>query len=250
MTQTWPWGSPNRCAVAGVVDLLDRLHLQEVVARAKAAHLAQPPFHGPRADLPGVGVGDSALILAAQQVAFDAVAVFQRVAGAASQHVPHLPGAGEMPDASPARPPRNSGRQLVHQRAQHRHYFVTLQAGSKQADTAGDIESNPARGDHPAGRRIGGRDPADREPIPQVQVRHRIGRRHNARQRSHIGHLLQRTVRSQIRDQLTGGIHAPRHPHLSPLRDPEPVRGLLNEFHLQTPSLPARHRQPATRRLK
>jgi len=57
----------------------------------KAAHLAQPSFHGPRADLPGVGVCDSALILTAQQVAFDAIAALQRVTSVASQHVPHLP---------------------------------------------------------------------------------------------------------------------------------------------------------------
>ena len=104
MTQTWPWVQPESLRRGRVVNLVDRLHLQEVVARAETAHLAQPPFYGARADLPGVGVGDSALILTAQQVAFDAVAVFQRVPSAASQHVLHLPGAGKVPDASPARP--------------------------------------------------------------------------------------------------------------------------------------------------
>ena len=66
----------------------------------------------------------------------------------------------------PPRPPRNGGRQLVHQRAKHRHHFGTLQAGGKQADAAGDIESDAARGNHPAGCRVGGHDAADREPVP------------------------------------------------------------------------------------
>ena len=83
MTQTWPPGQPESLRRGRVVDLVHRLHLQEVVARAETAHLPQPAFHGPRADLPGIGVGDSALILTAQHVTFDAIAVLQRVPGAA-----------------------------------------------------------------------------------------------------------------------------------------------------------------------
>ena len=141
-------------------------------ARAQTAHLAQPAFHGPRADLPGIGIGDSALILTLQHVAFDAIALLQRVPGAASQYMPHLRRTGEMPDAAPACPPRNGGRQLVHDRAQHRHHLITLQAGGKQADAAGNIEPDAARGHHPAGRRIGGRDrPASSlgEEVPSFQ---------------------------------------------------------------------------------
>lgn len=90
---------PELLRRGGVVDLLDRLDLQEVVARAEATHLVQAPVDGPGADLIGIGVGDGALILAAQQVAFDAVALLHRPRpGPGSAHGrlhdprhPHLP---------------------------------------------------------------------------------------------------------------------------------------------------------------
>ena len=84
-------GQPESLRRGRVVDLVHRLHLQEMVARAETAHLTQPTVHGPHADLPGIGIGDSALIFTAQHVAVDAIAVFQRVPGAACQHVPQLP---------------------------------------------------------------------------------------------------------------------------------------------------------------
>jgi hypothetical protein len=153
----------------GIVDLLDCLHLEEVVARAQAAHLAQPPVHRPRADLPGIGLGDSAPVLTACQVTLAAITLVERVAGATGQHVPHVPGAGQLPDAAGARPSRDSGSQPVHEGAEDGHDLAAAQIGGEEADAAGDVEADPAGRDHSTGRRVGGRDPADREAVSQVR---------------------------------------------------------------------------------
>ena len=120
-----------------------------------------------------------------------------------------------MPDASPACPPGNGGRQLVHQRAQHRHYSRHApgwqQAGGHRRRYR--IQHRPGKLPRrppdwwPRPRRSGTRTPG--------QVRHRRRRCHDGRQGSHIGYLLQAAVRSQIRDQRTGGIDHPGSLHLS-----------------------------------
>src|SRR5690606_41337001 len=74
---------PEHLGHGGVVDLGDPLELQEVVARAQAADLTGAPLDGAVADLAGVGVGDGAGVLAAQQVPLVAVAALDRVPRAA-----------------------------------------------------------------------------------------------------------------------------------------------------------------------
>lgn len=79
---------PVRRGRVVVVDAVDDLQLEEVVARSEAADLADTPLSGPFADAVdvdvGVGVGDEPTILTVLEVALDAVASLHRVAGSAA----------------------------------------------------------------------------------------------------------------------------------------------------------------------
>jgi len=77
-----PFGQPEH--LRRIEDLLHRLDLQEVIARAEAADLVQPTVDGPAADLRRVGAADRAAILAPVQVALAAVTARHRVGGPAA----------------------------------------------------------------------------------------------------------------------------------------------------------------------
>jgi len=68
-------GQPERLRRRVVEDPGHRLHLQEMVARAEAADLAQAAVHGTATDLGRVGAADRAVVLAPVQVTLAAVTV-------------------------------------------------------------------------------------------------------------------------------------------------------------------------------
>ena len=82
---------------------------------------------------------------------------------------------------------------------------------------------------------IGRSDPADREPVTPVHIRHRIRRFDDAGQFGDVDHLLQSLVPGQVRDQRAGGEHHAGHPHPPVPRDDEPVGRLLNDLHRRCP---------------
>ena len=58
-------------------------------------------------------------------------------------------------------------------------------------------------------------DAADRKTIAPVNIRHRDGIAHDARQVSYIAHLLQTLITLGIREQVPGCVNSTRHSHLS-----------------------------------
>jgi len=88
-------------------------------------------------------------------------------AGPAGQQLAQLRPAVQLPQAAAPGPARDHRGELVHDPAQDRDQLVPAQAGGQQPDPAGDVETDPARGDHTAAADVGRGDPADREPVPQ-----------------------------------------------------------------------------------
>ena len=76
---------PERGGDVFVVDVVDDLYLEEVVAGTQAAHLADAAKQGSFADVPDLGVEHTAVILAVLEVALDAVAALHRVTRSAQQ---------------------------------------------------------------------------------------------------------------------------------------------------------------------
>ena len=133
ITQTCPAVSPNRSAAGSKIHCLD---FQEVVAGAEAADLVQPAVDGTMADLRRVGVADCAMVLAPLQVTPGAVAMQDRVEGAAKQHLPHLRPAGKPPHASASGATRDGRGEPVHYPAKDGGELIPAEAGGKQAHAA------------------------------------------------------------------------------------------------------------------
>ncbi len=201
----------------------------------------QPAVDSARADLSRIGVPHGAVVFAPLQVAPGAMALLHRVGGPAQQDLLHLRPVAEPPHAPAPDTTGDGRRQPVHHLAQHRGQLIGIQVSHEQAHAARDVEPDTARRDHTAVRNIGRRDPTDREPVPPVHIRHRIRRLHDAGQLRDIDHLLQRSVRGQVREQRPGREHHTGHPHPPMPRDDEPVRRLLDDLHHRYPSrqLPA-----------
>src|SRR5208283_183101 len=75
------------CGRGRVVDAVDGLYFQEVVAGAEAADLTEPAFDGPVADRGRVGALEHATVFASLEVACDTVSLVHREPGATGQHV-------------------------------------------------------------------------------------------------------------------------------------------------------------------
>src|SRR5207247_2394727 len=81
-----PVEQPHRRGGAPVTDLVDDLHLDEVVAAAEAAELAGAALAGALGHLRGLGVGQDAAVLAGGGVLLPADALGQRRADPLGQH--------------------------------------------------------------------------------------------------------------------------------------------------------------------
>jgi hypothetical protein len=137
-------GQPERLGRRRVVDSVDRLDLQEVVARPETADLVQATGPGVVTDLSGVGVADRTAVLAAGQVARHAVTPFDRVDRPTGQNRPEPVGPGQPPQPPAAQPARDQPVEGVHQRLQSAGEPVAVQTGHQQAHPAGDVETHPA----------------------------------------------------------------------------------------------------------
>jgi len=76
--------------------------------------------------------------------------------------------------------------------------FVFDEAGGQEPDTAVDVVTHRARGDHPVVQ-AHGRDPADGKSITPVDVRHGNRPAHDAWESSRVGDLLDRLVLLDLR---------------------------------------------------
>ena len=215
---------PERAGRPGVVDLVHRLDLQEVVARAKRAELVGAAVAGPRRDGGRVGAGERAALLGPLEVFGPAVAAGHRPGGALAEDGVEL-GAGEPPARARPDPGWHRGEERVGQARQVRSDVGRLEVAAQETDAAVDVEADPAGADHPVvqARR---RHAADGEAVAPVDVGHRQRRPHDPRQGRHVGDLGERRVVAERRHQALVGVDDPvdAHPGALVARDPPAVR--------------------------
>jgi hypothetical protein len=97
------------------------------------------------------------------------------------------------------------------------HVIVEVQIAAKQAHAAADVEANSPRRDHAVPVHVRGRDPADGEAVPPVDIGHGARRADDPRQGGHVGDLLRGAVLERLREQLLGREDPPRHAHSVPV---------------------------------
>jgi hypothetical protein len=178
-----------------IVDLVDDLHLDEVVAGAEAAHLSESTLTSPSADLGRVGTGDHAAVLAPRQIPWRAMPPRHGVGGAAEQDLVELAFVLEVPGTPLAHPAHDPLVEFVTQPLASAPEVPLFERGRQEPDTAGDVEPDPARRHHAARLDVGGGDAPDREPVAPVHVGHGVAGLHDPRQRGDVGDLGQRGFR-------------------------------------------------------
>jgi hypothetical protein len=88
-----------------------------------------------------------------------------------------------------------------------------FQVRPDEPHTARDVESDAPRGNHTVVFGIHRRHAADREAIPPMDVRHGERSGHDAGERGHVRHLLDRAVLDGLRHEVLRGEHDARNPH-------------------------------------
>jgi hypothetical protein len=194
--------------VGNAVDLLD---LAEVIARPHRAELVMAAQTGALGDRLRVCAREAAGGLGVREVVFAADADAQQGARPVAQDGVELGSVERQRPPSPCTR-RDLPRDLVHQRLDARPALIGAQRQREQPNTAVDVVADSARRDHPV-RRLGRRDPADREPVPLVDVGHRQRGIDDAGQRRHVAQLLERAVVADLAQQLGVGEHPRRDTH-------------------------------------
>ncbi len=163
----------------GKEDPVHGLHLEEVIAGAERAELPQSPFLGMRAHLRRVRRGKGSHFLFPRSVLGPALSLVDRPLTAAPHHL--LDARAIETDGTLApHSARNIAEELLHQRSQFRTHLGRGQIRGDEPHPTVDVVTDPSRGDHSLVQ-VEGRHPADRETVPEVNVRHRQRGPHDAR---------------------------------------------------------------------
>jgi len=176
-----------------VAQLDDVLHLEVVVARAERAHLVALTALGGGGHVLRLCTRHRAVFLGSLEVLRMPAAPRERPPRAATQHRVHLVCAeGECPGAAEAR--GNALRECVSEQPLDRLDLRARQARKERADTAGDVETHPARRHDPTLVGIEGGDAADRKAVAPMGIGHRERCLDDAGERGDIGDLLRHLV--------------------------------------------------------
>ena len=212
---------PHRAGGRLVDHLVDDLHFQKMVARAERAALVAAAFEGPLADEIGLGVGQAAAGLGVFDVAGRGPAARDQIRRPFGQQTAQLLAAEQVRPAR-AHAGRNAAEEGVHQLVQPRLNVLVGEVGAHQPHAAVDVVADPARRNHAALGRIGGRHAADAEAVAPVDVGHGQAGHLDARQKGHVGHLFRRLVGANLLDQPLVGEDSPfdLHPDLVALGNP------------------------------
>ena len=128
---------------SAVVDGVDALQLQEVVARAERTELTRAALEGARRDVRRIRPGHAAPLLLAVQILDAAEPLLDHPVGAARKQPLQVLAAHAQPRAAP-HPRRHRPEQRLHQLlapAAGREQ-VGREAGAQQPDAAGDVEAD------------------------------------------------------------------------------------------------------------
>ena len=96
---------------------------------------------------------------------------------------------------------------------QHARRLSELHSGGQQPHPAVDVVADRS-GRNDAARQLGGGDPADREAVALVHVRHHQHLADDPRQGGGVDRLLERGVTADRLEQLAAGEEPHRHPHV------------------------------------
>jgi hypothetical protein len=183
-----------------------------MVARAERAHLVALALVRSRRDETGIAAGHPAAFLDALEIARLAPARAHRPGRSVAQHLVE-PLVGQVDRAGRADPRRHGRIQRLGQFLLVRHDPFGVDIRQHGAHAAGNVEADAAARHHAAVIRIEGGDPADREAVAPMRVRHGVGGAHDARQGGDIRRLFVDLV-VHLADQRLVAIEDRRHAHL------------------------------------
>jgi hypothetical protein len=193
--------------------LLHHLHLEEVVAGAKASELRTSPLHGAVGDRRGPGVFQHPKVLTELSVFLPSHALGEWKANAVLKHLLHLASREPHPTLL-ADAPWNEAAERMHELTDLRaNVPFPFQFRTHEPHPAGDVESHAAGRDDAPVVDVRGRYPSDGKAVTPVDVRHRIGGSDDARKGGHVRHLLDRPILLRLLGQLLSGEHDPRDAH-------------------------------------
>jgi hypothetical protein len=213
-----------------VEEPVDALELDEVVARAHRSELSGAALARPLGDRGRVRLGEPALRLRPLDVL---VPLGDRPRALAQHAVERV--APPVRATLLARPGRDRPRELVDERFAPAAQLLARQRQRQQPHAAVDVVAHAAGRDD-AVRQLGRGEPADREAVALVDVRHRECRVDDPGQRGDVLELLERAVPGERVEQRFVGEDAGRDAHVGPRARRDLVQGLVD------PPQQARHR--------
>ncbi len=196
-----------------VVNPVDDLDLEEMVARAERAALVVTPRDRAVADPPRIGPVQAAARLGDHQVVLGPVALLDHV----RRPFGHQPGQLRLVEqVAPAlaHAGRNIAKELIDERLDPVFHVAPDQVGAQQPHAAVDVVADPARRDHAPFLGVGGGHAADAKAIAPVNVGHGQARLLNAGQGRHVDNLLGPLVLLDLLDQLVVGEDDAVDPHV------------------------------------
>ncbi len=199
-----------------VIDLVDHLDLDEVVAGAQGPHLRSSPFARPMADLGEISAVEESALLSARDVRLGAEALpagpLPSLAARPFELV--LIEAQTATLADPTRAGGIEGRgEVIHLAPD----LIELHAGGQQPHTTVDVVADRPGRDNTFRILCRGHS-TDREPVALVDIRHDQDFAHDSRQGGGVDRLLERCIATDGVDQLAAREETYRHPHIGPHR--------------------------------
>ena len=214
-------GQAHRACGRVVVQFVDHLHFEKVVAGAERPALVAAASEGPLAHIVGLSPGQAAAGLGVLDVASGGPTAAGQVGRALGHQAAKFFGAKQVGPAF-AHAGGNAAEERLHQLPEARPDVVDHEVGAHQSHAAVDVIAHSARRNHAPFGRIGGRHAANAEAVAPVDVGHGQAGHADARQKGHVGHLLGRLVAANLRNQPLVGEDPPldSHSHLVALGNP------------------------------
>src|SRR5579875_2957622 len=182
-----------------------------MVAASEGPELPEPALAGALADLAGRRRRHPAAFLLAPEVVGHPAPPLNGPAGPPGEHLVDLGGGDRIaslrPDARRHRP-----EELVEELRAPGPHLLDGEPARQEPDPAVDVVADPA-GAHDPAVEVEGGDPADRETVAEMDVRHRVGGPDDARERRDVGELLERRVVPDPGQELRGRVEDARYPH-------------------------------------
>ena len=198
-------GETHRPGCLLVVNLLDVLNFQKMIAAAQGPDLRTAPLFSPIRNLVGIGTSQGTPSFREFWVSRLAVAVVDHPLRALDQHAVQVAKI-DFDETRTAHSAGHVSEDLVNELAQTEAHVLPAAVQTNQPHSAVDVEPHAAGGDH-ARRVIRRRHAANGETVTLVNIGHRQARADDSRQRGNVHRLLERFILGDLVDDLLCGIH-------------------------------------------